>query len=106
MTRLKSVFAWRIFAIINKIVERSLMSNDEKQIPSIRKFYKLTSRTTPLPSQVSPEKQGITSPLSSNLANASISEFLRAEAEDDDGYDPYSDRPVPTDPLFEANPWD
>ena len=30
---------------------------------------------------------------------------LRAENEDDDGYDPYSDRhEVP--PLFERNPWD
>ncbi|WP_172135212.1 hypothetical protein [Adlercreutzia sp. ZJ473] len=32
--------------------------------------------------------------------------FLRAENEDDDGYDPYSDRPAEREPLFEANPWD
>lgn len=31
--------------------------------------------------------------------------FLRAENEDDDGYDPYSDRREET-PLFEASPWD
>ncbi len=31
--------------------------------------------------------------------------FIRAENEDDDGYDPYSDRREET-PLFEANPWD
>ncbi len=31
--------------------------------------------------------------------------FLRAENEDDDGYDPYSDRPAPHEPLFEADPW-
>ncbi|WP_165046952.1 MULTISPECIES: hypothetical protein [unclassified Adlercreutzia] len=31
--------------------------------------------------------------------------FLRAENEDDDGYDPYSDRPAEREPLFEANPW-
>lgn len=32
-------------------------------------------------------------------------EFARAENEDDDGYDPYSDcRPV-SDPLFERDPW-
>ncbi len=32
-------------------------------------------------------------------------EFIRAENEDDDGYDPYSDRrPVP-EPLFERDPW-
>ena len=32
-------------------------------------------------------------------------EFIRAENEDDDGYDPYSDRREET-PLFEASPWD
>lgn len=32
-------------------------------------------------------------------------EFIRAENEDDDGYDPYSDRREER-PLFEQNPWD
>ncbi len=32
--------------------------------------------------------------------------FARPESEDDDGYDPYSDRPAPRESLFEANPWD
>jgi hypothetical protein len=32
--------------------------------------------------------------------------FVRAENEDDDGYDPYSDRPAREEPLFEENPWD
>ena len=31
--------------------------------------------------------------------------FLRPEAEDDDGYDPYSDRRPEREPLFEADPW-
>ncbi len=31
--------------------------------------------------------------------------FLRAENEDDDGYDPYSDRPARPEPLFEEDPW-
>ena len=31
-------------------------------------------------------------------------EFLRAANEDDDGYDPYSDR-VERTPLFERDPW-
>ena len=31
--------------------------------------------------------------------------FIRAENEDDDGYDPYSDRQE-TNPLFERDPWD
>ena len=32
-------------------------------------------------------------------------EFLRAEAEDDDGYDPYSDRKPEPEPLFQSDPW-
>lgn len=32
-------------------------------------------------------------------------EFIRAENEDDDGYDPYSDRRPLSEPLFEADPW-
>ena len=31
--------------------------------------------------------------------------YTRAENEDDDGYDPWSDRTEET-PLFEENPWD
>lgn len=34
------------------------------------------------------------------------SEFLRAPNEDDDGYDPYSDRRPAPEPLFEPDPWD
>ena len=33
------------------------------------------------------------------------SEFARAENEDDDGYDPYSDRRPVSEPLFERDPW-
>lgn len=33
------------------------------------------------------------------------SEFARAKTEDDDGYDPWSDRPPAKDPLFESDPW-
>lgn len=32
--------------------------------------------------------------------------FIRAENEDDDGYDPYSDRRPHPEPLFERDPWD
>ena len=32
-------------------------------------------------------------------------EFARAENEDDDGYDPYSDRRPVSAPLFERDPW-
>lgn len=30
---------------------------------------------------------------------------IRAENEDDDGYDPYSDRRPEPEPLFERDPW-
>lgn len=32
-------------------------------------------------------------------------EFIRPEKEDDDGYDPFSDRPPTPEPLFERDPW-
>ena len=31
--------------------------------------------------------------------------FVRAENEDDDGYDPYSDRRPAREPLFQHDPW-
>lgn len=37
---------------------------------------------------------------------AAQSEFERAENEDDDGYDPYSDCMPEREPLFERDPWD
>lgn len=40
-----------------------------------------------------------------NKANTAQSPYLRAANEDDDGYDPYSDR-RDEPPLFEENPWD
>ena len=39
-------------------------------------------------------------------ASAEDKPFVRAENEDDDGYDPYSDRQAKKDPLFERDPWD
>lgn len=41
-----------------------------------------------------------------DLARAeALKAYLRAENEDDDGYDPYSDRPAAVEPLFERDPW-
>lgn len=37
--------------------------------------------------------------------DAGDEEFIRAENEDDDGYDPYSDRRPQEEPLFERDPW-
>lgn len=31
--------------------------------------------------------------------------YLRPENEDDDGYDPFSDRPPEREPLFQRDPW-
>lgn len=31
--------------------------------------------------------------------------FLRPPAEDDDGYDPFSDRPPAPEPTFQEDPW-
>lgn len=31
--------------------------------------------------------------------------FLRPAAEDDDGYDPFSDRPPAPEPEFQEDPW-
>ena len=31
--------------------------------------------------------------------------FLRPAAEDDDGYDPYSDRPADPEPTYQEDPW-
>lgn len=31
--------------------------------------------------------------------------YIRAENEDDDGYDPYSDRRPEREPMFEDDPW-
>lgn len=37
--------------------------------------------------------------------DAPDSEFARAENEDDDGYDPWSDRRPDPEPLFSEDPW-
>lgn len=47
----------------------------------------------PLPKKEPQKKAAVKSP------------FLRAENEDDDGYDPFSDRPPEREPLFERDPW-
>ena len=41
----------------------------------------------------------------SKIAQVVDPEFARAENEDDDGYDPYSDRRPVSEPLFERDPW-
>lgn len=44
-------------------------------------------------------------PTAPKLAPKPRDPFIRAENEDDDGYDPYSDRRPEREPMFEADPW-
>lgn len=58
----------------------------------------------PLPSQQA--KKGDAAAGSGRLHSAAPDDpFVRAENEDDDGYDPYSDRPAEREPLFSEDPW-
>lgn len=46
-----------------------------------------------------------TAATSSTATTPALDESIRAENEDDDGYDPYSDRREEL-PLFERDPWE
>lgn len=68
----------------------------------------------PKPLQTSTKEKFVKKPASKKTAAKKLapkksvpkqSEFIRAENEDDDGYDPYSDRRPEVGPLFERNPW-
>lgn len=82
-------------------VENSTELTDASQ-PS-KRSYTLKPVTTPVEKPTSlgaPEAESAPKqPPSSN------DPFVRAANEDDDGYDPFSDRPEER-PLFEKNPWD
>ena len=71
------------------------------------KHYTIKPQVTPLPGKAGKgpsAKEGAT-PESASEQPAN-DPFIRAENEDDDGYDPYSDRPPTPEPLFQENPWD
>ena len=55
--------------------------------------------------QVTARKDTARKDADSKKAQVADSEFVRAENEDDDGYDPYSDRRPVSEPLFERDPW-
>lgn len=69
--------------------------------PDKRPSYVLVPKTTPLPSQADACH---TPSRSCGQDSPGTSEFLRPAGEDDDGYDPYSDR-QPSVALFEEDPW-
>ena len=58
----------------------------------------------PKPLQTSAKKKLAKKPAAKQSAPKQ-SEFIRAENEDDDGYDPYSDRRPEVELLFERDPW-
>ena len=55
--------------------------------------------------QVTARKDAARKDVNSKKAQVVDPEFARAENEDDDGYDPYSDRRPVSEPLFERDPW-
>lgn len=63
---------------------------------------KSTERRYSLHSAKKPQVGGMKKP----RISAEDAPFIRAENEDDDGYDPYSDRRPHAEPLFERDPWD
>jgi hypothetical protein len=70
----------------------------EKSLSSCVRRVEPTVVYTPLPSSTAKEKD------QDRDKKAQGDPFRRAENEDDDGYDPYSDR-IETTPLFEKDPW-
>ena len=67
-----------------------------------------TTAATQVAAQVTAQvkAQGVTrKDADSKIAQVVDPEFARAENEDDDGYDPYSDRRPVSEPLFERDPW-
>ena len=51
------------------------------------------------------EKPNLPKPAAEAEPTPEEREFIRAENEDDDGYDPSSDRRPISEPLFERDPW-
>ena len=70
----------------------------------IQSIQDKSSEKKPKPLQTSAKKKLAKKPAAKQSAPKQ-SEFIRAENEDDDGYDPYSDRRPEVEPLFERDPW-
>ena len=62
--------------------------------------YKIRYVTKPKPS-----KSTVKNDMSKAPNKLQENPYLRAEVEDDDGYDPYSDRPVEREHMFQRDPW-
>ncbi len=79
-----------------------------------KRYYTLKPQTTPLPSATAGKgasrcaREGAFAPANDGPAaneQPANDPFIRAEAEDDDGYDPYSDRPPAPEEAFQEDPW-
>ncbi len=66
---------------------------------------KSTTGTTARTRKASATSVTKTKSASHTTSNRTQSAFLRAENEDDDGYDPYSDRHPEPEPFFDRDPW-
>ena len=78
--------------------------------PEAQTAAKAAAKVAPqVAAQVKPQattrKDAVHKDTDSKKAQAVDPEFARAENEDDDGYDPYSDRRPVSEPLFERDPW-
>lgn len=83
-----------IDAVANRVIEGSVQEGDDVVVDvDVQGSIKVSVRHKPSNSGVSSAKR------------TDDAEFVRAEREDDDGYDPYSDRKAPKEPLFERDPW-
>lgn len=77
--------------------EHGKAKEESSLVPTAMDLQSAAKLSTVMKSQVAMKSQAVT-------AAELNREFLRAANEDDDGYDPYSDRREYT-PLFERDPW-
>ena len=74
------------------------------QTSTKKKLVKKSAPKKPAPKKPAAKKLAAKK-LAAKQSAPKQSEFIRAENEDDDGYDPYSDRRPEAEPLFERDPW-
>ncbi len=67
--------------------------------------YRIRPVTTPLPSRGMRNGAKRQDDTTQAAGAGAPDPFIRPEAEDDDGYDPFSDRPPDPEPAFQEDPW-
>ena len=73
--------------------------------PQVTAAATATAKAATATAKVATHKDAVHKDTDSKKAQVVDPEFARAENEDDDGYDPYSDRRPVSEPLFERDPW-